>query len=134
MRINNKSNNTIILENETIRKVADFTYLGINVSEGGGAVKGINIGIQMARGAFFRLWKIWQSTHVHKSKKTEIYNSCVKSVLLYEYMGMRHGWSALRFKENCSISLISARDTSVEFGGLESSLMKNSGRKPTKRM
>jgi hypothetical protein len=75
MTINNKSNNTIILENETIRKVADFTYLGSNVSEDGGAIKGINIGIQMARGAFFRLWKIWQSTHIHKSTKIKIFNS-----------------------------------------------------------
>jgi hypothetical protein len=27
----------------------------------------------------------------------------------------------MRFKENCSLSLIGARDASVEFGGLESS-------------
>jgi hypothetical protein len=39
MRINNKSNDIIILENQTIRKVADFTYLGSNVSEDGGAIK-----------------------------------------------------------------------------------------------
>jgi oligoribonuclease (3'-5' exoribonuclease) len=30
---------TITLENETIRKVADFTYLSSNVSEDGGAAK-----------------------------------------------------------------------------------------------
>jgi hypothetical protein len=83
MRINNKSNNTIILENKTIRKVADFTYLSSNVSEDGGAVKDVNIRIQKARGAFSRLWKIWQSTHIHNSTKIKIYNSCVKSVLLY---------------------------------------------------
>jgi hypothetical protein len=46
---------------------------------------------------------------------------------------VRHGWSALTFKENCSISLIGDADTSVEFGGLESSLMKNSGNKQTKK-
>jgi hypothetical protein len=43
IRINNTSNNTIILENETIRKLADITYFGRNVSEDGGAVKGVNI-------------------------------------------------------------------------------------------
>jgi hypothetical protein len=48
-------------------------------------------------------------------------------------MGVRHGRSALRFRENCSLSLIGAWDTSVEFGGLVSSLMKNSGKKPTKK-
>jgi hypothetical protein len=34
------------------------------------------------------------------------------------YMGMRQACSVLRFKENCSLSLIGAWDTSVEFGGL----------------
>jgi hypothetical protein len=60
MRINSKSNNrpTIILENETIRKVADFNYHGSTVSEDGGAVKVVNIRIQKARGAFSRLRKI----------------------------------------------------------------------------
>jgi hypothetical protein len=85
MRINNKSNNTIILENETIRKVTDFTYLGSNASEDGGAVKDINVRIQKARGAFSRLRKIWQSSHIHKSTKFNIFNSCVKYVLLYGY-------------------------------------------------
>jgi hypothetical protein len=33
MRINNKSNNTIMLENQTIRKVADLTYVGSHVFE-----------------------------------------------------------------------------------------------------
>jgi hypothetical protein len=60
MRINNKSNNTIILENLTIRKVADFTYLSSNVSEDERAIKDVNIRIRKARGAFFRLRKICQ--------------------------------------------------------------------------
>jgi hypothetical protein len=46
MRINNKRNNTIILENRTIRKMAYFTYLDSNVFEVGGAVKDVNIRIQ----------------------------------------------------------------------------------------
>jgi hypothetical protein len=49
--------------------------------------------------------KIWQSTHIHKSTKIKIFNSCVN---LYYYMDVRHGWLALRFKENCSLSLIAA--------------------------
>jgi hypothetical protein len=82
MRINNESNNTIMLENETIRKVADFIYLGSNVSEDGGAVKDVNIRIQKASAAFSRLRKIWQLTQIHKSTTIKIFNSCVKSVLL----------------------------------------------------
>jgi hypothetical protein len=104
MRINNKSNNTIILGNQTTRKVADFTYFSSNVSEDGGTIKDINIRIQKARGAFSGLWKIWRSTHIHKSTKFKIFISCVKYVLLYG----RETWSALRLKENCSLSLIDA--------------------------
>jgi hypothetical protein len=63
--------------------VVDFTYLSSNVSEDGGAIKDINIRILKARGAFSRLRKIWQSTHIHKSTKIKIFNSCVKSELLY---------------------------------------------------
>jgi hypothetical protein len=63
--------------------VADFTYLGSNVSEEGGAVKDVNIRIPKARGVFSRLRKIWQSTHIHKSIKINIFNSRVKSVPLY---------------------------------------------------
>jgi hypothetical protein len=55
-----------LLENEAIRKVSDFTYLGSNVSEHGGAVKHVNVGIQKARGIFFGLRNVWQSTHIHK--------------------------------------------------------------------
>jgi hypothetical protein len=72
-----------MLENETIRKVADFIYLGSNVSEDGGAVKDVNIRIQKARAAFSRLRKIWKLTQIHKSTKIKLFNSCVKSVLLY---------------------------------------------------
>jgi hypothetical protein len=59
MKINNKASNTIILENKTIRKVADFTYTDRTVSEDGGAFKHINIRIQKARESFSRLHKIW---------------------------------------------------------------------------
>jgi hypothetical protein len=63
--------------------VADFTYLGSNVSEDGGTVKDANIRIQKAWGAFSRFRKIWQATHIHNSIKIKIFNSYVKSVLLY---------------------------------------------------
>jgi hypothetical protein len=80
MRINNKSNN---MQNQRIRIVADLTYLGSNVSEDGGAIKDVNLRIQKESVAFTRNRKISQSTHIHKSTKIKIFNSCVKSVLLY---------------------------------------------------
>jgi hypothetical protein len=59
MRINNKSNNNVILENVAVRKVANFTHLGSNVSEGVSTVKDVDIRIQKASGAFSTLRKIW---------------------------------------------------------------------------
>jgi hypothetical protein len=58
--------------------VADFTYLGSNVSEDGGAVKDINTRIQKARGAISRPWKIWQLTDILKSTKIKIFNLMCK--------------------------------------------------------
>jgi hypothetical protein len=64
--INNKSNKTIVLQNQTLRQVADFTYLSSNVSEDEEAVKGVNIRFQKARGAFSTFLKTWHSTRIHK--------------------------------------------------------------------
>jgi hypothetical protein len=104
MRINNKCNNTIILENRTIRKVAYFTYLDSKVFEDGGAVKDVNIRVQQARGAFCRLRKIRQSTHIYRSTKIKMFNSCVKYALLYGC----ETWLVSTEIQNCSLSLIGA--------------------------
>jgi hypothetical protein len=57
IRINTKLKKTITLENRDIKRVPNFTYLGSNMSEDGGAAKDIDIRIQKARGAFSRLKK-----------------------------------------------------------------------------
>jgi hypothetical protein len=129
MRINNKSNDIIVLENQTIRKVADFTYLGSNVSEDGGAIKNVNIRIQKAGGAFYRLQKIRQSTHIHRSTEIKTFNSCVKSVLLYGC----ETWLVSTEIQRKLQSFINWSLRSVEYGDIESSLMKSSGKKPTKK-
>jgi hypothetical protein len=48
--------------------------LDSTVSEDGRALRDVNIRIQKARGAFSRLRKNWQSTHIHKSTKIKILN------------------------------------------------------------
>jgi hypothetical protein len=83
IRINTKLKKAVTPENRDIKRVPNFTYLGSNVSEDGGAGKDIDIRIQKARGAFSRLRRIWQSTFIHKDTKIKIFNACVKSVLLY---------------------------------------------------
>jgi hypothetical protein len=49
LRVNTKSQRSIILVNKAIRRVHDFTYLGSNVSEDGGTRKDVETRIQKAR-------------------------------------------------------------------------------------
>jgi hypothetical protein len=63
-----------MLENKSIRRVHDFTYLGSNVSEDGGTRKDVATRIQKARGAFTRLRKIWMAQNVNKDTKIQLLN------------------------------------------------------------
>jgi hypothetical protein len=83
LRVNTKSQRSIMLAYRAIRRVQDFTYHGSNVSEYGGTCKNVETRIQKARGAFTRLRKIWLAQNVNKNTKIKLFNVYVKSVLLY---------------------------------------------------
>jgi hypothetical protein len=85
LRVNTKSQHSIMLANKAIRRVHDFTYryLGSNVSEDGGTCKDVETRIQKARGAFTRLRKICLAHYVNKDTKLKLFNVYVQSVLLY---------------------------------------------------
>jgi hypothetical protein len=85
LRVNTKSQCSIMLATKAIRRVHDFTYLGSIVSEDGGTRKDVETRIQKARGAFTRLRKIWLAHYVNKDTKRKLFNVYVKSVLLYGY-------------------------------------------------
>jgi hypothetical protein len=53
------------------------------VAEDGGASTDVNVRIQKARGSFSKLRKVWLSPLIRRETKIKIFNSCVKSVLLY---------------------------------------------------
>jgi hypothetical protein len=57
--------------------------LGSIVSENGGATLDISRRIQKAQGAFAKVRKVWQSALMNINIKIEVFNDCVKSVLLY---------------------------------------------------
>jgi hypothetical protein len=82
LRVNTKSQRSIMLANKAIRRV-HFTYLGSNVSEDGGTRKDEETRIQKTRGAFTRPRKIWMAHYVNKDTKIKLVNVYVKSVLLY---------------------------------------------------
>ena len=83
LKVNDKSNNPVKLENEAIEEVEAFTYLGSVVDKLGGTDADIKTRISKARGAFIQLNKVWKSREIGQQTKIRIFNSNVKSVLLY---------------------------------------------------
>ena len=83
MKINPKQNNAITLEGQNLTEVTSFTYLGSIVSTTGGADEDIKARINKARHAFVTLRPIWKSSTLSRENKLRIFNSNVKSILLY---------------------------------------------------
>ena len=82
-----KSNTTmmepLLLESETIEEVESFTYLGSVVDKLGGTDADIKTRICKARTAFIQLNNLWKSKEIGRRTKLRLFNSNVKSVLLY---------------------------------------------------
>ena len=83
MRINTGNNEPLTLENEPLQDVNTFTYLGSIINRKGGTEEDIKARIQKARGAFVTLKNIWKTSQIKTKTKIRIFNSNVKSVLLY---------------------------------------------------
>lgn len=67
----------------TIEDVEIFSYLGSVITKTGGADLDIQSRINKARYAFRSLEKVWRSNIISRRTKIRIFNSSVKSVLLY---------------------------------------------------
>ena len=83
MRINNRQQDPVQLHQEDIKEVDKFVYLGSIVSKDGGTDEDIKSHINKARHAFTTLRPIWRSTALSLHNKIRIFNTNVKSVLLY---------------------------------------------------
>nr|KAG5698646.1 hypothetical protein BaRGS_003160 [Batillaria attramentaria] len=83
LRINNQQQDPGQLQQEEIKEVEKFTYLGSVVSKDGGADDDIKSRISKARHAFKTLQPIWRSPALSFHNKIRIFNTNVKSVLLY---------------------------------------------------
>ena len=83
MKVNSRSCDPIIVNKEAIEEVQDFTYLGSNIGRDGGADRDVELRIGKARQAFRILRPIWLSSQLSTSTKIRIFNTNVKSVLLY---------------------------------------------------
>ena len=83
MKINPKQQNPVTLQGNNLTEVTSFTYLGSIVSTDGGADADIKARINKARHVFVTLRPIWKSSSLSRKNKLRIFNSNVKSVLLY---------------------------------------------------
>ncbi|RUS89829.1 hypothetical protein EGW08_002441 [Elysia chlorotica] len=83
MRVNSKQQNPIRLHEEDIKEANKFTYLGSIVNKDGGSDEDIKCRINKARQAFITLRQIWKSKTLSIHNKLRIFNTNVKSVLLY---------------------------------------------------
>ena len=83
MKINTTANTPVTVSGEPIREVDSFIYLGSAVDRQGGTDRDVTVRIGKARTAFVMLKNIWSSNEIRTRTKLHIFNSNVKSVLLY---------------------------------------------------
>ena len=83
MTINMRSNKNITVDSKAIEKVQKFTYLESIVDAEGGAEADVNQRIGKAQQAFHSMKKIWKSNISSLKHKLRIFNTNVKSILLY---------------------------------------------------
>ncbi|VDP54869.1 unnamed protein product [Schistosoma margrebowiei] len=80
---NTESSNPITLDGETLEDVSSFTYLGSIIDEQGGSDAEIKARIGKARVVFLQLKDICNSKELSTNIKVRIFNTNVKTVLLY---------------------------------------------------
>ncbi|VDP40099.1 unnamed protein product [Schistosoma curassoni] len=83
LRYNTACNNRITLEGEDLEDVKTFTHLGGIIDEQGESDSGVKAWIGKARAAYLQLRNIWNSKQPSTNIKVRIFNTNVKTVLLY---------------------------------------------------
>lgn len=81
LNVENRSNFTVA--GHTIEQVDAFQYLGSQIAPDGGTKIDVAMRIRKARGVFAGLRNVWRSNQISLRTKIRIFNSNVKSVLLY---------------------------------------------------
>ena len=83
LRLNTTCERPIMLEGEGFEEVESFRYLGSIVDTRGGTEADVKTRIGKARTAFHILRNVWKSRIIGKTTKIRLFNTNVKSVLLY---------------------------------------------------
>ena len=83
LRINIKHEIRVLIDDQELKEVDKYNYLGVNVSkQGGGSDDIVNI-IRKARVSFMKLKLVWSSNIYTLRSKLRFFNTVVKPVLLY---------------------------------------------------
>ncbi|VDP31380.1 unnamed protein product [Schistosoma curassoni] len=82
-RYNTAHTNPITIDGEDLEDVKTFTYLGSIIDEHGGSDADVNERIGKARATYLQLNNIWKPKQLPTNIKFTIFNTNVKTVLLY---------------------------------------------------
>ncbi|VDP45546.1 unnamed protein product [Schistosoma margrebowiei] len=83
LRYNTACTNPITIDGEDLEDVKTFTYFGSIIDEHGGSDADVKVRISKARAAYLQLRNIWNSQQLSTNTKVRIFNTNVKTVLLY---------------------------------------------------
>jgi len=83
MGINPTSQMSLLVNDQQIETVSTFTYLGSIMDEKGGTGSDVLSRINKSRAAFASLKPVWRSTVISLKTKIRLFNSNVKTILLY---------------------------------------------------
>ncbi|VDP47093.1 unnamed protein product [Schistosoma margrebowiei] len=83
LRYNTACTNQITIDEEHLEDAKTFTYLGSIIGESGGSDADVKARIGKARAAYLQLRNIWKSKQLSTNTKIRIFNTNVKTVLLY---------------------------------------------------
>ncbi|VDO78483.1 unnamed protein product [Schistosoma margrebowiei] len=83
LRYNTECTNPVTVDGEDLEDVKTFTYLGSIIGEQGGSDADVKARIGKARAAYFQLRNIWNLKQLSTNTKVRIFNTNVKTVLLY---------------------------------------------------
>ncbi|VDP06280.1 unnamed protein product [Schistosoma margrebowiei] len=83
LRYNTECTNPITIDGENLEDVKTFTYLGSIIDEQSVSDADVKARIGKARAAYLQLRNIWNSNQLSTNTKVRIFNTNVKTVLLY---------------------------------------------------
>jgi hypothetical protein len=113
MRINTTQTDKLTISDTEVENVEQFTYLGSIISTTGGTNEDIKARKRKAQQAFAMLKPVWRSATLRTSTKLRLFNSNVKSILLYGSETWRETASTIKalqvFLNRCLRTILGVR-------------------------